>query len=159
MNPLDIPNPARTAHLSRAALLSLTRPNRTFFERQRALLRKAVPAGLAAPAVDHDACHVATDEPPIQYKESTFFMRAIGHSMRHLGIHDGDLLIIDRALPATDGCVVVAAIDGEFTVKRLHYTSQGKVLRTAHPDLPDIVIGDEQGFYIWGVVQWNLHKV
>ena len=102
---------------------------------------------------------LSLDEHLVQHKESTFFMRVAGHSMRELGIYDDDLLIIDRALPATDGCVVVAVIDGEFTVKQLRYTPQGKVLRAAHPDYPDIVITDEQDFSIWGVVQWNVHKV
>lgn len=159
MNRLLTHTASRAAHLSHSALLSLTRPNRTFFEKQRALLRKAVPAGFPSPADDYVERRLSLDEHLIQHKESTFFMRVAGHSMRELGIYDGDLLVIDRALPATDGCVVVAVIDGEFTVKQLHYTPQGKVLRAAHPDYPDIVISDDQDFAIWGVVQWNVHKV
>lgn len=141
------------------ALLSLTHPNRAMFEKQRALLRKAVPAGFPSPADDYVERRLSLDEHLIQHRESTFFMRVAGHSMRGLGIYDGDLLVVDRAVPATDGCVVVAVIDGEFTVKQLCYTAHGKVLRAAHPDYPDLTLFEGQDFAIWGVVQWNVHKV
>lgn len=159
MNRLTPNTAMRGAHMPHTALLSMTRPNRTMFERQCALLRKAVPAGFPSPTDDYVERRLSLDEHLIQHKESTFFMRVAGHSMRGIGIYDGDLLIVDRALPATDGCVVVAVLDGEFTLKQLCYTAQGKVLRAAHPDYPDIVIGDEQDFSIWGVVQWNVHRV
>jgi DNA polymerase V len=152
-----ITHPARRAAAS--ALLSLTHPNKSMFERQRALLRKAVPAGFPSPADDYVERRLSLDEHLIQHKESTFFMRVAGHSMRELGIFDGDLLVVDRAVPAAHGSVVVAVVDGEFTVKQLLYTPQGKVLRAAHPDYPDMTIKPDQDFSIWGVVQWNVHKV
>lgn len=142
-----------------SSLLSLTHPSKSLFERQRALLRKAVPAGFPSPADDYVERRLNLDEHLIQHRESTFFMRVAGHSMRGLGIFDGDLLIVDRSVPAVHGCVVVAVIDGEFTVKQLLYTALGKVLRAAHPDYPEVAIKPEQDFTIWGVVQWNVHKV
>lgn len=142
-----------------SVLLSLTHPNKAMFDRQRALLRKAVPAGLPAAADDGVERCLSLDEHLIQHRESTFFMRVAGHSMRDLSIFDGDLLIVDRSVPATHGCIVVAVIDGEFTVKQLLYTPQGKVLRAAHPDFHDVSIRPEQDFSIWGVVQWNVHKM
>lgn len=154
---LDLPSPVRRA--AHPALLSLTHPNRSMFERQRALLRKAVPAGFPSPADDYVERRLSLDEHLIQHRESTFFMRVAGHSMRGLGIFDGDLLVVDRSVPAAHGCVVVAVIDGEFTVKQLLYTPQGKVLRAAHPDYPEVAITAEHDFSIWGVVQWNVHKV
>lgn len=154
---LDVPAPVRRA--THSALLSLTHPNKSMFERQRALLRKAVPAGLPSPADDCVERRLSLDEHLIQHRESTFFMRVAGHSMRDLGIFDGDLLVVDRSVPAAHGCVVVAVIDGEFTVKQLLYTPRGKVLRAAHPDYPEIAITPAQDFSIWGVVQWNVHKV
>jgi DNA polymerase V len=154
---LDVPNQGRRA--AHPALLSLTHPNKSMFERQRALLRKAVPAGFPAPADDCVERRVSLDEHLIQHRESTFFMRVAGHSMRDLGIFDGDLLVVDRSVPAAHGCVVVAVIDGEFTVKQLLYTAQGKVLRAAHPDYAEIVIAPGQDFSVWGVVQWNVHRL
>lgn len=156
INPSLVNSNTRAAH---SVLLSLTHPNRSMFERQRALLRKAVPAGYPSPADDFVERRLSLDEHLIEHRESTFFMRVSGHSMRDLGIYDGDLLVVDRAVPAAHSSVVVAVINGEFTVKQLLYTPQGKVLRAAHPDYPDVTIQAEHDFSIWGVVQWNVHKV
>lgn len=141
-----------------SALLSLTHPNKELFLRHRALLRKAVPAGFPSPADDYVQQRLSLDEHLIQHKESTFFMRVSGDSMRDLGIFDGDLLVVDRSVPATHGCVVVAVVDGEFTVKQLLHTPEGKVLRAAHPGYSDMPIMPEQDFEIWGVITWNVHK-
>lgn len=154
---LALSSPARRA--AHSALLSLTHPNKSMFERQRALLRKAVPAGFPSPADDYVERRLSLDEHLIQHRESTFFMRVAGHSMRDLGIFDGDLLVVDRSVPATHGCVVVAVINGEFTVKQLLYTPQGKVLRAAHPDYPEVAVTAEHDFSVWGVVQWNVHRL
>lgn len=151
------------AHQGRRAassgLLSLTHPNKELFHRQRALLRRAVPAGFPSPADDYVEQHISLDEHLIQHRESTFFMRVAGNSMRGFGIFDGDLLVVDRALPATNGCIVIAVVDGEFTVKQLLNTPDGQVLRAAHPDYADMHINAEQDFAIWGVVNWNVHKL
>ncbi len=142
-----------------SALLSLTYPNRELFQRHRALLRRAVPAGFPSPADDYVERRLSLDEHLIRHKESTFFMRVTGDSMRGLGIFDRDLLIVDRSTTATNGCVVIAVVDGEFTVKQLMHTPEGQVLRAAHPDYPDMPVKPDQGFSLWGVVQWNVHKV
>ncbi len=142
-----------------SVLLSMTHPNKEFFHRQHALLRSAVSAGFPSPADDYVEQRISLDSHLIQHRESTFFMRVSGNSMRDSGIFDGDLLVVDRAVPATHGCVVIAVVDGEFTVKHLLYTPQGHVLRSAHPDYADMHIKPEQDFTIWGVVSWNIHKV
>lgn len=142
-----------------SVLLSLTHPNKELFCRQRALLRRAVPAGFPSPADDYVEQRISLDDQLIQHRESTFFMRVAGDSMRGLGIFDGDLLVVDRALPATHGCVVIAVVDGEFTVKQLLHTPGGQILRAAHPDYSDMHIKAEQDFAIWGVVNWNVHKL
>ena len=139
-------------------LLSMTHPNKELFYRQRALLRRAIPAGFPSPADDYVEQRISLDEHLISRRDSTFFMRVAGVSMRGLGIFDGDLLVVDRALPVTSGCVVIAVVDGEFTVKQLINTPEGQILRAAHPDYPDMLIKPEQDFSIWGVVSWNVHK-
>jgi len=149
----------RQAQRTPRGLLSLTHPNKELFHRQRALLRSAVPAGFPSPADDYVEQRISLDEHLIRHRESTFFMRVSGESMRGLGIFDGDLLVVDRALPAAHGCVVIAVLDGEFTVKQLLHTADGQILRAAHPDYPDTLIKPEQDLLIWGVVSWNIHKV
>ena len=152
----DRPVPSRRpAH----GLLSLTYPGKELFHRQRALLRGAVPAGLPSPSDDCVERRISLDEHLIRHPDSTFFMRVAGDSMRGLGIFDGDLLVVDRAVPAAHGCVVIAVLDGEFTVKQLLHTAEGQVLRAAHPDYADMLIRPEHDFSIWGVVRWNVHKV
>jgi DNA polymerase V len=142
-----------------SSLLSLTYPNKELFHRQYALLRGAVPAGFPSPADDYIEGRLSLDDHLVRHKESTFFMRVAGDSMLGLGIFDGDLLVVDRAMPATHGSVVIAVVDGEFTVKQLIDTAHGQLLRAAHPDYPDVHIKPEQDLSIWGVVQWNVHKV
>jgi len=162
--PATLPTAVRPRNTDRQAkrargLLSLTHPNRELFSRQHALLRSAAPAGFPSPADDYVEQHLSLDEHLIQHRESTFFMRVAGDSMRGHGIFDGDLLVVDRALPVTHGCVVIAVLDGEFTVKQLLHTPDGQVLRAAHPDYPDTLIRPEQDFSVWGVVSWNVHKL
>lgn len=152
---MQLPSSRRTAP---SVLLSMTHPNREFFCQQRALLRRAVPAGFPSPADDYVELRISLDEHLVEHRESTFFMRVAGDSMKGKGIFDGDLLVVDRALPAVHGCVVIAVVDGEFTVKQLLHTPKGPVLRAAHPDYADIRIKPEQDFAIWGVVSWNIHK-
>ena len=149
----------RQASRSTHGLLSLTYPNKELFHRQCALLRGAVPAGFPSPADDYVEQRISLDKHLIRHPESTFFMRVAGNSMRGLGIFDGDLLVVDRAVPAAHGRVVIAVLDGEFTVKQLLHTAEGQVLRAAHPDYADTLIRPEQDFSIWGVVKWNVHKV
>lgn len=141
-----------------SALLSLTHPSKELFHRQRALLRKAVPAGIPAQADDCVQGRLSLDDHLIQHKESTFFMRVAGDSMSGLGIFDGDLLVVDRAIPAYDGCIVIAIVNGEFTVKQLLHKPTGSVLRAAHPDYRDMPVNAYKDFSIWGVVSWNVHK-
>jgi len=149
----------RQAHRTARGLLSLTHPNKELFHQKRALLRSAVPAGFPSPADDYVEQRISLDEHLIQHRESTFFMRVAGDSMNGLGIFDGDLLVVDRALPASHGRVIIAVLDGEFTVKQLLHTPNGQVLRAAHPDYSDQHIKPEQDFSIWGVVSWNIHKI
>ena len=78
--------------------------------------------------------------------------------MQGAGIHDGDLLVVDRSIPSDTGTVVVAVVDGEFTVKRLRRTSAGMILVAEHPDYPPIAIDSETDVRIWGVVTWVLHR-
>lgn len=147
------------ARQAQRVLLSLTHPSKELFYRQRALLRKSVPAGFPSPADDYVEQRINLDQHLIQHRESTFFMRVAGDSMHGVGIFDGDLLVVDRALPAVHGSVVIAVLDGEFTVKQLLNTPAGHVLRAAHPDYADTLIKPEQDFSIWGVVSWNVHKL
>ncbi|MDN0082398.1 translesion error-prone DNA polymerase V autoproteolytic subunit [Crenobacter sp. SG2305] len=118
-----------------------------------------VPAGFPSPATDYVERGIDLNEHLISHPEATFIVRVSGWSMRDAGIHDGDELIVDRALTPRDGNVVVAVVDGELTVKRLRNTPTGCKLCADNPDYPDIEFRDGQEMTVWGVVTRVLHKV
>lgn len=83
-------------------------------------------------------------------------MRVRGPSMRDAGIDDGDYVVIDRSLEAKHGNVVLAVIDGEFTIKRLFRRAGRVKLQAANPTFTDIEFRDGQELIVWGVVTWTL---
>lgn len=125
----------------------------------RPLLAKSIPAGFPSPAADYYEDRLSLDEHLIEHKEATFFIRVQGHSMTGFGIHDGDLLVVDRALSPADRCVVIAVVDGEFTIKQLCRLPDGVLLRSGAKDHRDILVSGDQELTVWGVVTWALHKV
>ncbi len=119
-----------------------------------------VPAGFPSPADDYLESTLDLNELLIKHPVATFFVRVSGHSMVHAGIHDRDILIVDRSLPPVHGKIVVAAVDGQLTVKRLKKTKDGKVwLVPENNDFPAIEVKPEQDIYIWGVVTNVIHPV
>lgn len=125
----------------------------------RPLLARPVPAGIPSPAADYVKERLSLDEHLIEHREATFFVRVYGDSMTGFGIHDGDLLVVDRALVPSDRSVVIAVVDGEFTVKQLCHLPEGILLRASGQDHGDILVSPEQEFAIWGVVRWSIHSI
>ncbi len=79
--------------------------------------------------------------------------------MINAGIYDGDLLIVDRSIEAAHNKIVIAAIDGELTVKRLIRRKNQVVLAPENPDYPEFDITLKEHIHIWGVVTYAIHKV
>ena len=75
------------------------------------------------------------------------------------GIHSGDILIVDRSLNPKSGKIVIAAIDGQLTVKRLSKTSKGLYLEAENDQYQAIKINNANDVVIWGVVTSVIHKV
>ena len=90
---------------------------------------------------------------------ATFFLSAAGDSMIGVGIHDGDLLVVDRSIPAGQNRIVIAAIDGELLVKKIVRRENRVYLAPANPDYLEIDITDAEYLHIWGVVTYTLHKL
>lgn len=111
-----------------------------------------VRAGFPSPADDYVAAWLDLNEHLIEHKEATFFVQAAGDSMIGAGIQEGNLLVVDRALEAKHGDIVIAEIDGELTVKRLE-KRRGKIrLIAENPNYPPIELKEEQELRVWGVV-------
>jgi len=124
----------------------------------RPLLASRVEAGFPSPADDYVDRALDLNEEFIARPAATFFLRAGGCSMEGAGIYDGDLLIVDRSISPELNTVIVAVVDGEFTVKRLCKSSDGFVLAAEHPSYPPIAIEQDTGVCAWGVVTWVIHR-
>lgn len=115
-------------------------------------LMATVRAGFPSPAEDLGAKRIDLTARLIKHPQATFLMKARGESMREAGIFDGDVLIVDRAIQARSGHVVIAVIEGEFVCKTLLMRAGRMKLKAANPGHPDIVPKDSQTVEIWGVV-------
>lgn len=90
---------------------------------------------------------------------ATFFVKVTGHSMTGASIHDGDLLIVDRSIEAVDGKIVIAAVNGELTVKRLALTSGEVWLMPENPAFSPLQLKEGLDCVIWGVVTRVIHSL
>jgi len=116
-------------------------------------------AGFPSPAEDYIEKSLDLNEYLVQHPAATFFVRVTGDSMTGAGINSGDILIVDRALTAVNGSVIVAVLNGEFTVKRL-VTSGGRVrLCAENPAYEPISVTAGADFEVWGVVVHVIHTV
>ena len=122
------------------------------------LFTATVEAGFPSPADDHLERSVDLNEELIRNKEATYCVRVQGESMRDAGIHAGDVLVVDRSITPSDKQIVVAMIDGDFTVKRFRKFGEKLFLEAANADFPSIQIGENQELMIWGVVTYIIHK-
>lgn len=118
-----------------------------------------LPAGFPSPADDYIEGKLDLNRHLIKHPAATFFVRVTGDSMLDAGIHSGDILIVDRSLEAVDGNVVVAALDGDLTVKRLYKREQVLRLLPANVQYQPIEIQGQQSFEIWGVVTNVIHAL
>ena len=118
-----------------------------------------VAAGFPSPAEDYTDCQINLHELLVRNPPATFFVRAAGDSMLGAGIHDGDLLIVDRSAEASSGRVVIAALDGELTIKRLTRRKGRVLLLPENPTYPEIDITEREYVHIWGVVTYVVHQL
>lgn len=117
-----------------------------------------VAAGFPSPAEDYIDKRLDLNEFLVRHKAATFFVRVAGDSMRDAGVSDGDILIVDRALEPRNDSIVVAALDGELTVKRLRRERGGLFLIPENPEYAPIAVPPEASFQVWGVVTFIIHK-
>ncbi len=118
-----------------------------------------VPAGFPSPAADHTRKRIDLNEHLIRNQEATFIFRVKGDSMTGIGIYEGDELLVDRSIEAKHGHIVLAVLNNEFTVKRLHRRGGVVKLVAENPIYPPIVLKDGEELLVWGVVTRNLHKL
>ncbi len=123
------------------------------------LFTAGVSAGFPSPADDFIETSLDLNDFLISHPSATYFVRVEGTSMIGSGIHPGDILIVDRAVEPYDSSIVVAALNGEFLVKRFRKDSSGCRLMPENPSYEPIEMREGMQLEVWGVVTYVIHKV
>lgn len=116
------------------------------------IFSSSVAAGFPSPAEDFVDRRIDLNNLLIAHPSATFFVRVKGHSMQEAGIDDGDLLVVDKSLKPTNGDIVVAFLNGEFTVKKISKGKNFLYLVPQNEDYKSIKIKLNDDFSVWGVV-------
>ena len=116
---------------------------------------EGIRAGFPSPAQDYMDKTLDFNRELIQHPSATFYAKVVGHSMINAGINEGDIIVIDRSLEPRQNDVVVAFVNGEFTMKYLDLSKQhiGEIwLHPGNDDYPSFCITPDDELTIWGVV-------
>ncbi len=127
--------------------------------RELPLFLSRIPAGFPSPADDYLDKKLDLNEHLIKHPAATFFVKVKGDSMINAGIHSGDILVVDRSLEPSDKKIVVAVLNGDFTVKRVCKIKDKLYLVSENDDYAPIEIKENAEFEIWGVVVHVIHSV
>ena len=122
------------------------------------IFESGVSAGFPSPAEDHLDLSLDLNEYIIKHPASTFYIYAKGDSMINSGIYDGDLMVVDKSLNPSKKNIVIAIINGEFTVKRIMCINNKMYLTPDNNNYKSIEITSDMDFEIWGVVTHTIHK-
>lgn len=122
------------------------------------LFSSMVSAGFPSPAEDHIEETLDLNKLLVRNKAATFFVKVKGDSMIDANIYSGDILVIDRSITAKNGSIVIAIVDGEFTVKRLKKVRNKIYLQAENDQYPLMNINATMDFSIWGVVTYIIHQ-
>ena len=118
----------------------------------------SVQAGFPSPAEDHLDLDLNLNDYLVQNPSATFCVKAIGESMKDAGIKSGDIMIVDKSLEPKNRSIVLAVIDGEFTVKRVNVNNDDLYLMPENSNFSPIKITEEMDFQVWGIVTYIIHK-
>lgn len=122
------------------------------------LMESPVAAGFPSPAEQYAETPLDLNELLVRNPPATYFVRASGDSMTGAGIRSGDILVVDRSLDAAAGSIVIANIDGEFTVKILRNAGGQITLEPANPRYPAIRFTEGMELRLFGVVTAMIHQ-
>ena len=118
-----------------------------------------ISAGFPSPADDYIENNLSLSELLIRNHLSTFLMKTSGDSMVDVGINDGDILVVDRSIEPKNRDIVIAILEGNLTVKRLLFKTNGSVvLKSENIAYKDIKIPESADLEIWGVVTSAIHQ-
>jgi DNA polymerase V len=122
------------------------------------LMPTPVHAGFPNPAEDAHGLPLDLNELVVKHPVSTYYLRVAGDSMIDAGIIEGDIVVVDKSLDPKSGDIVVAAVDGDFTLKHLKRKGQEAWLVPANPAYQPIALHEAADAQLWGVVTYVIHK-
>jgi DNA polymerase V len=134
------------------------KPDRSTKRLQPIFMAK-VPAGFPSPAADYEEDKLDLNKHLIRNPAATFFVKVVGDSMVKAGIHDGDLLVVDRSIEPKDKNVIIAVVNGELTVKRIRIRKNKLTLEAENENYQSREIDEEMEFEVWGVVTNVIHAL
>lgn len=119
----------------------------------------AVQCGFPSPAADHAMQRIDLNEHILINRDASYLFRVRSNSMRNIGIFDGDTIVVDRSIEPRHRHIVLAIVDEEYTVKRLHRRGLQISLLAENDDFQPIVFREGQELRIWGVVTANIRRL
>lgn len=123
------------------------------------MAQSGIHAGFPSPATDYMTQAIDLNRELVKHPAATFYGRVVGDSMIDAGVEEGDILVIDKSLEAREGDMAVCFVDGEFTLKHLHFHDGGLTLRPANSNYPEIEVCEGVEFVMWGVVTYVIKRV
>lgn len=123
------------------------------------MAQSGIHAGFPSPATDYMTQAIDLNKELVRHPAATFYGRVVGDSMIDAGVEEGDILVIDKSLEPQEGDMAVCFVDGEFTLKHLHFHEGGITLRPANSSYPEIELSEGMEFNVWGVVTYVIKKV
>ena len=140
-------------------------PKLTFFKPERnstiklPFINHGVSAGFPSPAMDFIESSIDLNQVLVENPIATFYVQVEGNSMIDAGIHDKDLLVIDRSLEPRNNKIAICLLDGEFTVKRIRLENNELFLMPENPNYQPIQVTEENQLIIWGIVTYVIKKI
>jgi DNA polymerase V len=123
------------------------------------LFSSKVKAGFPSPVDSSVERQLDLNDLMVQHPASTFFVRVAGDSMTGVGIREDDILVVDRSMTANSGDIILAILNGEFTVKKLQKEKAGVKLLPENPKYAPIEIRESDDFEVWGLVTYVIKQV
>lgn len=121
---------------------------------------ESVQAGFPSPADDYLEEPLDLNKYCVKNPPATFFVRVEGDSMVNAGISKGDLVVVDRSAEVKSNDIIIAVLNGEFTLKRIIFSSKSRVfLRPENPAYSLIEITEGEEFEVWGKVTRVIHEL
>ena len=122
-------------------------------------IEDGISAGFPSPASDFEESRISIEIVVVKNKESTFYAKVSGESMKNAGLDDGDILVIDRSEELKNNKIAVCYLNGEFTVKRVKIEKDHIYLVPENDKYEPIKVTDENEFIVWGIVTYVIKKI